>query len=138
MYAATQLAYDYPVLGAFWTVMWIFLWVLWVVLLFRVVTDLFRDRTLSGWGKAGWLLTVLVLPYLGVFLYVIARGRRMGEREARHAEERQQEFDAHLRQVLSGGESADDAERLAKLSDLKARGDLTENEFQHMKEKILH
>lgn len=135
---ATQLAYDFPVLGAFWTVMWVFLWVLWVVLLFRVITDIFRDRQLGGWGKAGWLLTVLVLPFLGVFLYVIARGRHMGEREARHTQEKQEELDAYLRQTLAGGRNATEAEQLARLSDLKAHGDLTEGEFQQMKEKILH
>jgi uncharacterized membrane protein len=130
-----QLAYDYPVLGAFWTVMWIFLWILWLVVLFRVITDIFRDREMGGWGKAGWLLFVLVLPFLGVLVYVIARGRGMGERELHGAQDRQQAFDSYIRQTAGAGASADE---LTKLSALKAKGELSEEEFQRAKEKVLH
>ena len=58
-----NLAYDYPVLGAFWTVMWIFLWVMWIFLLFRVIVDVFRDDSMNGWAKTGWLLFTIVLPF---------------------------------------------------------------------------
>ncbi|MGP3949429.1 SHOCT domain-containing protein [Streptomyces sp. 7N604] len=131
-----QLAYDYPVLGAFWTVMWIFLWILWLVVLFRVITDIFRDREMGGWGKAGWLLFVLFLPFLGVLVYVIARGRRMGERERQEVQERQQALDAYIRQTVSSGGTG--ADELAKLSALKDKGELSEDEFQRAKEKVLH
>jgi hypothetical protein len=80
-----NLAYDYPVLGAFWTVMWIFLWVLWIILLFRIIGDIFRDDALGAAAKTGWLIFVVVLPFLGVFIYVLARGKGMGDREVRHA-----------------------------------------------------
>ena len=63
MSAQTYLAYDFPLLSAFWTVFWIFLWIMWFVLLFRIVVDIFRDDSLSGWAKAGWLVFVLVLPW---------------------------------------------------------------------------
>jgi hypothetical protein len=129
------LAYDYPVLGTFLTMVLFFLWVLWLVVLFRVIADIFRDQQMSGWGKAGWLVFVLVLPFLGVFIYVIARGHGMGEREVHQAQERQQAFDTYIRQAAGKATSADE---LAKLSDLKARGELSEAEFQQAKEKVLH
>lgn len=73
-----NLAYDYPLLGAFWTLLWIFLWVMWIFLLFRIFSDIFRDDSLNGWAKAGWSIFAVVLPFLGVFVYLIARGKGMG------------------------------------------------------------
>ncbi|EDY47254.1 SHOCT domain-containing protein [Streptomyces clavuligerus] len=131
------LAYDYPLLGAFWTVMWIFLWVMWFLLLFRVITDVFRDDSLNGWTKAGWLIFVLIVPFLGVLVYVIVRGKKMGTREIRHAQERQAAMDDYIRRT-AGGDGGGSATELAKLSELKAKGDITEAEFQRAKEKILH
>ena len=132
------LAYDYPVLGAFWTVMWIFLWVLWLVLLFRVIADVFRDHDLSGWAKAAWLLFVIVVPFLGVLVYVITRGRDMGKRELRHARQQQEAFDDYIRETVGSGTPGGGADELAKLSELKSRGELTDQEFQRAKEKLLH
>ncbi|BDM70266.1 membrane protein [Streptomyces nigrescens] len=133
---AEYLAYDYPVLGAFWTVMWIFLWIWWLVLLFRIIVDIFRDRRMNGWAKAGWLIFVMVIPFLGVLVYVIARGRQMGEREIDHARAQQEAMNAYIRDVAGG--PAEDVDRLAKLSELKNKGDITEAEFQRAKDKILH
>lgn len=135
MNAFTVLAYDYPVLGAFWTIMWIALWVLWLVLVVRVVVDIFRDDSLHGGKKAGWLLFVIVLPFLGVFVYLIARGRGMGSREARHAREQRDAFEAQLREMTGGGDGR--VEELSRLSALKDSGDLTEGEFTRAKEKLL-
>lgn len=132
----TVLAYDYPVLGAFWTIMWIFLWVLWLVLVFRVVVDVFRDDSLHGGKKAGWLLFVIVLPFLGVFVYLIARGKGMGGREARHNREQREAFEAQLREMTGGGDGH--VEELRHLSALKDSGDLTDREFTRAKEKLLH
>jgi uncharacterized membrane protein len=135
------LAYDYPVLGAFWTAMWVFLWVLWIFLLFRIVVDLFRDDSLSGWAKTGWLLFVLILPFLGVLVYVIARGTGMGRREQRSAQAQQEAFDDYIRKTAgTGGGGAgggDHVDQLTRLGDLRARGDISEEEFQRAKEKIL-
>ncbi|MFI5798770.1 SHOCT domain-containing protein [Streptomyces sp. NPDC051677] len=130
-----NLAYDYPVLGAFWTVMWIFLWILWFTLLFRVIADIFRDDSLSGWGKTGWLVFAVVLPFLGVFVYVVARGKDMGKREQRHAQARKQATDAYIRETAGRPSEADE---LAKLSEVRARGDISDEEFRRAKEKILH
>ncbi|MEV7426902.1 MULTISPECIES: SHOCT domain-containing protein [unclassified Streptomyces] len=134
-----NLAYDYPVLGAFWTTMWIFLWILWFVLLFRVIGDVFRDDTLSGIAKTGWLIFVIVLPFLGVFIYVVARGRGMGRRETRHARAQQKALDDYIRTTAGQGAGPpNETEQLARLSDIRSRGDITDEEFQRAKEKILH
>ncbi|MET7790011.1 SHOCT domain-containing protein [Streptomyces sp. NPDC005248] len=132
-----NLAYDYPLLGAFWTMLWIFLWVIWIFLLFRAFSDIFRDDSLNGWAKAGWSIFVVVLPFLGVFVYLMARGKGMGEREAHQARARQHAFDSYVRET-AGTPKPSAVEELAKLSEIKARGDLTDEEFQRAKEKILH
>jgi len=133
------LAYDYPVLGAFWTIMWIFLWVIWLLLLFRIIGDIFRDDTLNGVAKTGWMIFVIVLPFLGVFVYMLARGKGMGRRETQHAQAQQRAVDDYIRATAgqaAGG--ASETEQLAKLSEIRSRGDITDAEFQRAKEKILH
>ncbi|MGX8904530.1 SHOCT domain-containing protein [Streptomyces netropsis] len=138
MNAYVYLAYDYPVLGAFWTAVWIFMWVLWVLLLFRVIADVFRDDSLGGWAKAGWLVLVIGLPFLGVFVYVIARGKNMGRRERDHARAQQQAVDDYIRETVGSPDYTSDVEALAKLSEIRAKGDITDDEFRRAKEKILH
>ncbi|MFG3250609.1 SHOCT domain-containing protein [Streptomyces sp. NPDC048187] len=135
MSAQTYLAYDYPLLGAFWTMLMIFLWIMWLVLLFRVITDIFRDDGLSGGAKAGWLVLCILLPFLGVFVYVIARGRNMGHRETTRARAQQEEFDAYIRKTAAGGTSRVD--ELARLSDIRDRGAITDEEFRRAKELVL-
>ncbi|MGW3626282.1 SHOCT domain-containing protein [Streptomyces sp. NPDC000880] len=130
------LAYDYPLLGAFWTLMWIFLWILWIILLFRVIGDVFRDDSLSGWAKTGWTFFVIILPFLGVFVYLIARGRGMGKREQQYARAQQESLNAFIRQT-AGSTGTGRADELAKLSELKNRGEITDEEFQHAKQKVL-
>ncbi|GGL93562.1 membrane protein [Streptomyces fumigatiscleroticus] len=132
------LAYDYPLLSAFWTMLWFFLWIMWFVLLFRIIVDVFRDDTMSGWVKAVWLVFLIVLPFLGVFVYLIARGRNMGRREMAQARARQDAFDAYVRETAATGDGRpSSADELAKLSEIRARGDITEEEFRRAKEKIL-
>ncbi|MEU8460913.1 SHOCT domain-containing protein [Streptomyces sp. NPDC029003] len=139
MDASVYLAYDYPVLGAFWTVMWIFLWVMWLILLFRIIVDLFRDHEMNGWLKAAWLLFLLLIPFLGVLVYVIARGKNMGRREIKHAQEQQEALNNYIRQTAgtTGTTGKNTTDELARLSELKAKGDLTEAEFQQAKQKLL-
>ncbi|MEU2158365.1 MULTISPECIES: SHOCT domain-containing protein [unclassified Streptomyces] len=136
MDGTVYLAYDYPVLGAFWTVMWIFLWVLWLVILFRVILDIFRSHDMNGWIKALWLLFVLIIPFLGVLIYVIVRGDSMGKREIQHAQEQQEAFSAYVRQAAKG-EGGGTTDELSRLSELKAKGDLSDEEFQKAKQKLL-
>ncbi|MFI2425258.1 SHOCT domain-containing protein [Streptomyces sp. NPDC018955] len=138
MSGATYLAYDYPLLSAFWTMLVFFLWIMWFVLLFRVVMDIFRDDDLSGWAKAGWLVFTVVLPFLGVFVYVIARGKNMGRREIAQARAQQEAFDSYVRETARGaGGRTGSVDELARLSEIKARGDISDDEFRRAKELVL-
>ena len=109
---ADVLAYGYPML-AFWTMMW-FLWFLWIFLLFR-------DDSLSGWGKAGWTVFVIVLPYLGVFVYLLARGKGMSRREAEDTLWHRNAFGSYVRETAASSRPSS-ADELAELSDLRTRG----------------
>ncbi|MBO4257335.1 SHOCT domain-containing protein [Streptomyces griseorubiginosus] len=135
MNAPTYLAYDYPLLSVFWSMLVFFLWIMWFVLLFRIVVDIFRDDEMSGWGKAGWLVFVIVLPFLGVFVYVIARGKNMGRREIAQARAQQEAFDSYVRETAKGGTSSVD--ELAKLSEMRSRGDITDDDYRRAKELVL-
>ncbi|MGN9758200.1 SHOCT domain-containing protein [Streptomyces sp. SD31] len=136
MSAQTYLAYDFPLLSAFWTMFWFFLWIMWFVLLFRIIVDIFRDDRLSGWAKAGWLVFCLVLPFLGVFVYVIARGKNMGRREVAQARAQQDEFKAYIRETATGARPSS-VDELARLSEIRERGAITDEEFRRAKELVL-
>jgi hypothetical protein len=126
---------DYPLLNIFLTMMWLFLWVLWFILLFRVIADVFRDDALSGWAKAGWSIFVIVLPLLGVFLYLIIRGKGMGQREvAMMAARESRYYEAAERRA---GRTTSQAEEVARLADLKNHGEITPDEYERAKAKIL-
>jgi len=137
MSAQMNLAYDYPLLSAFWTMLVFFLWVIWFVLLFRIVVDIFRDDTMGGWAKAGWLVFVIVLPFLGVFVYVIARGKNMGRREVAQARAQQEAFDSYVREAAQDEGRTSSADELAKLSQIRASGDITDEEFRRAKDLVL-
>lgn len=129
---------NYPMLDTFLDIMWFFLWILWIFLLVRVTLDIFRDDRLKGWGKAGWLIVVLVLPYLGVLVYLIARGHGMGERDLAQARKQREAMDDYIRSTAgSGGGGASAAEQLSRIAELKDSGALTEQEYQVAKAKIL-
>ncbi|UUU33791.1 SHOCT domain-containing protein [Streptomyces sp. CA-210063] len=132
----TYLAYDFPLLGAFWTMLVFFLWIMWFVLLFRIVVDVFRDDDLSGWAKAGWLAFCVVLPFLGVFVYVIARGKNMGRREIAQARAQQDEFNAYIRETAADSRRSS-VDELARLSEIRDRGAITDEEFRRAKELVL-
>ncbi|MGA5412508.1 PLDc N-terminal domain-containing protein [Streptomyces pseudogriseolus] len=138
MTGMTYLAYDYPLLSALLTMLVFFLWIMWFILLFRVVVDVVRDDSLSGWGKTGWLVFTIVLPFLGVFVYVIARGRNMGSRELAQARAQQEALDSYIRRTAKGtGEGTSSVDELARLSEIKARGDISDDEFRRAKELVL-
>jgi Short C-terminal domain/Phospholipase_D-nuclease N-terminal len=131
----TVLAYDYPLLGLFWTMLWVFLWVAWLFILFRVIIDIFRSHDMGGWGKALWAIFVVVLPFLGVFVYLIARGRQMTERDIEDAKNREASFRSYVQDAA--GSKASTAEELSKLADLRAKGVITDAEFAQQKAKML-
>ena len=127
-------SYNYPILNVFWTILMIFLWVLWFWVLITVFIDLFRSRDLSGWAKALWFVFILVLPLIGVLVYLIARGGKMHEHAAREAELQDQQFRRYVQEAAGSQGSAD---QLAKLADLRDRGVITADEFDREKAKIL-
>jgi hypothetical protein len=129
-----MLAYDFPVLGLFWTLMFWFLWLAWILLVFRVVIDIFRSRDLSGVGKAFWALFVIVLPWLGVLVYLIARGGKMVERDVEEAVAREEALQAYIRRTADSASAADE---LSKLASLQAQGVITDAEFAQQKAKLL-
>jgi Short C-terminal domain/Phospholipase_D-nuclease N-terminal len=127
-------SYSYPVLGAFWTVLEIFLWILWIWVVIYVFIDIFRSRDLSGWAKALWFLFVLFIPLIGVLVYLIARGGEMHERAVQDAQQQDREVRRYIQQAAGEPNSAD---QLAKLADLRDRGVITPEEFEREKAKVL-
>jgi ABC-type multidrug transport system fused ATPase/permease subunit len=127
-------SYSYPLLGAFWTIFIIFLWVIWFWILITVFIDIFRSHDLSGWAKALWFVFVLFLPVLGVLVYLIVRGGKMHERQARDAQVQEEQFRGYVQEAAGSQSSAD---QLAKLADLRDRGVITAEEFDREKAKIL-
>jgi Short C-terminal domain/Phospholipase_D-nuclease N-terminal len=115
-----------------------FLWVIWVWILIMVIIDIFRSHDLSGWGKAAWFLFVLIIPLIGVLVYLIARGGSMHERAVARAQAQDAEMQAYIRHAsASGNGQATTADQLAKLADLRDRGVITAAEFDREKAKIL-
>jgi ABC-type multidrug transport system fused ATPase/permease subunit len=131
-----MLASSYPILDAFLTMLYFFLFIIWIWLLIMVFVDIFRSHDLGGGAKALWVIFVIILPFLGVFVYLLARGSKMHERAAQEAAQQQKAFDQYVRQTA--GASADTtADQLAKLADLKSQGVLSDAEFEAQKAKIL-
>lgn len=129
-----MLAYDYPILGLFWTMLIVFLWIAWLILLFRVFIDIFRGD-MGGVSKAIWAIFVIVAPLLGVFIYLIAHGSDMTQRDIDSARQNEAAMQAYIRNAAGGGVSS--ADELVKLSDLHSRGVINEAEFAQQKAKLL-
>jgi hypothetical protein len=128
--------YQYPILDFFLTMLYFFLFVIWIWLLIMVFIDIFRSHDMNGWVKALWVIFIIILPFLGVFVYLIARGGKMHERAAQEAAQQQKAFDTYVKQAAgSAGNST--ADQLSKLADLKSQGLITEDEFNAEKAKVL-
>lgn len=111
-----------------------FLFVAWLWILFAIISDLFRDHELSGWAKAAWVFFLLILPFLGALIYLIARGDGMRDRTIKAQEDAKKHFDDYVRQQAHGGSPADE---LHKLNELKEKGALSPEEFERAKAKLL-
>ena len=130
-----MLAYDYPILGLFWTMMVFFLWFAWIMLVFRVIMDVFRNDEMGGVSKALWLLFVIVVPWFGVLIYLVVNGGDMAKRSMRDQQAAQDEFAEDVRDAA--GTSASSADELAKLAGLSDSGVITDEEFAAQKSKLL-
>ena len=127
---------SYPLLDAFWTIVEIFLWVIWIWILIWVFIDIFRSHDLSGWAKALWFLFVLFIPLIGVLVYLIVRGDSMHERQLQQARAEDQAARAYIQQAAADA-PASTADQLEKLANLRDRGVITPEEFEREKAKIL-
>jgi hypothetical protein len=130
------LASDFGTGQVFLSFLWFFLFFIWIWLLITVFADLFRSHDLSGWAKAAWCLFVIIVPYLGVFVYLIARGHKMAEHAQQAAEAQDLAQKAYIRDAVSTN-SGSTADELAKLADLRAQGVLDESEYQSLKAKLV-
>jgi ABC-type multidrug transport system fused ATPase/permease subunit len=131
-----MIATQYPVLDAFLTMLYFFLFIIWIWLLIMVFIDIFRSHDMGGLAKALWVIFVIILPFLGVFVYLVARGSGMHERQANDAAQQQKAFDQYIRQT-AGTQGQSTADQLSKLADLKSQGVITDAEFEAQKAKIL-
>jgi hypothetical protein len=129
-------SYQYPILDFFLTMLYFFLFVIWIWLLITVFMDIFRSHDMGGFAKALWVIFVIILPFLGVFVYLIARGGKMHDRAARDAAQQQQAFDSYVREA-AGTPGDTTADQLSKLADLRSQGVITDAEFEAQKSKVL-
>ena len=129
------LAADFGTGQVFWSFLWFFMFFIWIWLLIAIFGDIFRSRDLSGWSKAFWSIFIIVLPYLGVFIYLIARGHKMQEHAVQAAQAQDAAAKAYIQQAVATGKSP--ADELASLADLKAKGVIDDAEFQRLKAKVL-
>jgi Phospholipase_D-nuclease N-terminal len=131
-----MLASSYPILDIFLTTLYFFIFIIWLWLLFMVFIDIFRSHDMKGWAKALWVIGIIVMPYLGVLVYLIFRGGKMHERAAQQAAQQQKAFDQYVKQA-AGTPGSSTADQLAKLANVKSQGLLTDAEFDAEKAKIL-
>jgi Phospholipase_D-nuclease N-terminal len=127
------IATSYPFLEVFWTMLIFFAFFIWIWILFTVFADLFRRDDISGWGKAAWIIFVIVLPYLGVFAYLIAEHKGMTERTIQQQEAAKSQMDQYVRSVAR----SDPTEQIAKGEELLKQGTISQAEFDQIKQRAL-
>ncbi len=131
------LAADYPFLDILWTMLIFFAWVIWFWILIRVLMDVFRRHDLSGWGKAGWTAMMIFVPFLGVFIYLVAHGQDMGKRDIDQARAAQADFDEYVRSVSGSGQGGAATSQIADAKQLLDSGAISPDEYERLKAKAL-
>jgi putative oligomerization/nucleic acid binding protein/phospholipase D-like protein len=127
-------ASSYPFLDVFWTMLIFFLWVAWFIILFRVIGDIFRRHDIGGGAKVLWLIFVILLPFLGVFIYLIAESKGMDERSMERTKASQQQLDDYVRETASSSGAVAEIDKAKQLLD---NGAITQAEFDAIKAKAL-
>jgi uncharacterized membrane protein YcjF (UPF0283 family) len=136
----------YPMLDIFLSVLYFFGWVLWLMLMFWIITDIFRSDDLSGWAKAAWLVGIIILPLVGILIYLIARGGSMRERQEARARAQDAAFRDYVREAAAtdgnaapagNGSASTASDELAKLASLHQRGVLDDDEFARAKSRVV-
>jgi len=125
---------EFQVGQVLWSMMWFFLFFIWIMLLFQVFADLFRSDDLSGVSKVIWIIAILILPYLGVFIYLIARGGKMAEHNMKAAQDADAQFRQYVKETAGSGSAADE---IARLSQLHKDGTLSDEEYAKLKAKVV-
>jgi hypothetical protein len=128
------IAADYPFLNILWTMIIFFAWVIFIWVAITVLIDVFRRRDISGWAKAGWVILVIVLPFLGVLIYLLANDDGMAERNVKEAKDTQAQFDDYVRETAGSGGPAAEIEKAKQLLD---SGAISQAEFDAIKQKAL-
>jgi hypothetical protein len=131
------LAADYPFADILWTMIIFFAWVIWFWILIRVLVDVYRRHDLSGWGKAGWTVLMVFVPFLGVLIYLIAHGQDMGKRDIEQARAAQTDFDQYVRSVAGAGEGGGATTQIAEAKRLLDSGAISPEEYERLKAKAL-
>ena len=132
-----MLAADYPFLDLMWTMLIFFIWILWFWLLFTVFADIFRRHDISGWMKAAWLIFTILLPFLGVFVYLITQNTGMTERYLERAGTQKAQFDDYVRETAGGSGGGGAASEIERAKTLLDSGAITQSEFDAIKQKAL-
>jgi Short C-terminal domain/Phospholipase_D-nuclease N-terminal len=128
------LAADYPFLDLFWTMLIFFFWIMWIWLLFTILADVFRRHDISGWVKTAWIVFVILLPFLGVFVYLITQNVGMTERNLERTRAQREQLDDYVRQTAGAGGAAAEIDKAKQLLD---SGAITQSEFEAIKQKAL-
>jgi hypothetical protein len=126
------IAADYPFLDVLWTLIIFFTWVVWIWIMIVILTDVFRRRDIGGWSKALWVIFLIILPFLGALVYLIANHDGMANRSAKEAEGQKAQFDDYVRTV-AGGPAAE----IEKAKQLLDSGAITQAEYEAIKSKAL-
>jgi hypothetical protein len=128
------IAADYPFLDVFWSMIIFFVWVTWIWMMILILSDVFRRRDLSGWGKAGWTFFLIVLPFLGALVYLIGQGDGMAERRAQDVQGQRAQMDDYVRSVAGSGGPAAEIDKAKQLLD---SGAINQTEYDAIKAKAL-
>jgi len=126
------MAADYPFLDVFWSMIIFFFWVIWIWIVITVLIDIFRRQDIGGFAKAMWVIFVVILPWLGVLIYLIAQHDGMRERSIKQAQDQKQQFDQYVREAAGGS-----ADEISKAKQLLDSGAITQAEFDTLKAKAL-
>ncbi len=131
-----EAASSYPLLDVFWTMIVFFAWCIWIWLLITIFVDLFGRKDIGGWGKAGWTVLVLVLPFIGVLAYLISQSTAMADRRMAQAQAQQASFDSYVKSVAASSDGHGAAE-ISRAKELLDSGAITPEEFESLKQKAL-
>jgi Phospholipase_D-nuclease N-terminal len=129
------IAADYPFLDVLWTMILFFAWVAWLMMLFSILADVFGRRDIGGWAKAGWCVLLILVPFLGVLIYLVAEHQGIADRRIERAEAAQQQWDDRVRRTVAGGDGA--AGEIERAEQLLAKGTISQMEFEELKAKAI-